>query len=491
MTFDDIVQMALEQKATDIHLEPRLPIVFRINGSLRRGPSALSSESLRAIADRLLPDEAWDEFQARGSYDLTRKVSGVQCRINVMKSDRGIGLAVRLLSTSTNTLRSCNLHSQLGELIERDSGLILICGPTGSGKSTTLAAMIEEINMKSAKHVITLESPIEYRFTPKKSIIRQREVGVHTPSYEQGLLDSLREDPDVIVVGEMRDSESMRWTLNAAETGHLVLATMHSSNAADAVYRMMMSFPPERQTSVLAQLADSLIAIVSQRMSFRAGEGLLVPTLEILIGTHAAKHTIRKGEASKLQSVLQAGGPEGSWTFERYQQWLDTKTDWAYPEPPVPGDSDVDDVDEADEVSRPERRRDSSSKSHLAPRSAKPPIDRDFEETESLVDPAAQAAAEAFVTSSRSEFSSEDSNEDQQWEEKESPVSRASRVPKWRPAPSLGVRANEISSPSRSQRKAADKKAQVRIHKDGRIEIPEMDLDLNDLVKEFGDKDER
>jgi len=146
-------------------------------------------------------------------------------------------------------------------------------------------------------------------------------------------MDALREDPDVIVVGEMRDSEAMRWTLNAAETGHLVLATMHSANATEAVHRLMMSFPPERQSSVLSQLADTFNVIISQKMTYRENEKIMVPCLEILTATYATKNAIRKGEAVKFQSLLQTGGTEGQWTFERYQAWLDAKTEWVYQEP--------------------------------------------------------------------------------------------------------------------------------------------------------------
>ncbi len=252
-----------------------------------------------------------------------------------MKTDRGVGLAIRILTTSSVTLRNCNLHPQLAELVQNESGLILFSGPTGSGKSTTMAAMLEEINATSNRHIITLESPIEYRLQPKKALIRQREVGVHTPSFEQGLMDCLREDPDVIVVGEMREAEAMRLTLSAAETGHLVMATLHGSNSADAVYRMMMSFPPERQGTVLAQLGDSLLAIITQKMTYREDQNLMVPTLEILMASHAVKNAVRKGEASKLISLLQVGGPDGSWTFERYASWLDQKREWIHPEPPA------------------------------------------------------------------------------------------------------------------------------------------------------------
>ncbi len=435
MTFDEIVRAALEQRATDIHFEPNLPVMFRVNGALKRTQTVLSHDSLRSIASRLLPIDDWQQFQERGSYDLTKVISGVQCRVNVMRSDRGIGLAVRLLLTATNTFRTCNLHPQLADYLTRETGLILLTGPTGSGKSTTLSAMLEEINQKSAKHIITLESPIEYRIQPKKSIIRQREVGVHTPSYERGLMDCLREDPDIIVVGEMRDSEAMRWTLNAAETGHLVIATMHSSNAADAVYRMMMAFPPERQSTVLSQLGDSLVAIVSQRMTYRNQPGILVPVLEIMVGTHATRNAIRKGEVTKLTSMLQSGGPEGNWTFERYQAWLDAKTDWMMPEPPPT-------------IAKISQEIDLSSATGV------------YEQTlPSLVLPPRPSNGRGGPPPPPSEPGESEHNE----------------LPGYR----------------RPNPKQASQSSTTRINKEGRIEIPETEFNLEDLVKPFKGKDDK
>ena len=429
MTFDEIVRAALEQRATDIHLEPQLPVMFRVNGTLRRTQTIINHEGLRSIASRLLPLDDWEAFQNRGSYDLTKVVSGVQCRVNVLRSDRGIGLAVRLLLTATNTLKSCNLHPQLGEYLMRESGLILLTGPTGSGKSTTLSAMLEEINQKSARHIITLESPIEYRLVPKKSIIRQREVGAHTPSYEQGLMDCLREDPDVIVVGEMRDSESMRWTLNAAETGHLVIATMHSSNAADTVYRMMMSFAPERQSTVLAQLGDSLIAIISQNMTYREQPGILVPNLEIMVGTHATRNVIRKGDITKLHSLLQSGGPEGNWTFERYQNWLDSKTDWVMPETPAPLPAAAPSIDLTEGME---------------------PTGMYEQTLPSLVMPT-KGGSTRYGAPDKQLPSADGSSLDEDYEQT-----------------------------------GTDSKSEVKKGKDGRIEIPELDVSLEELVKSYG-----
>jgi twitching motility protein PilT len=228
-------------------------------------------------------------------------------------------------------LRACNLHKDFRKLIEAESGLIIISGPTGSGKSTTLAALIEEVNTTRARHIVTLESPIEYLFSNRQSFIRQREIPTHSPSFEQGIVDSLRENPDVLVIGEMRTPEVMRLTLNAAETGHLVLATMHSSTCAEALTRLCMSFPSDLQASVRAQLADCLVAVCCQRLEFLIGARLHIPRCEVLLPSPGAKGTIRSGNFSHLATVLQSGGEEGMWTFERYQRWIDQVTDWVRP----------------------------------------------------------------------------------------------------------------------------------------------------------------
>jgi twitching motility protein PilT len=209
--------------------------------------------------------------------------------------------------------------------------LIIISGPTGSGKSTTLAALIEEINATRSRNIITLESPLEYLYANRRSFIRQREIPTHSPSFEQGIIDSLRENPDVLVVGEMRTPEVMRLTLNAAETGHLVLATMHSATCAEALSRLCMSFPSDIQGSVRAQLADCLVGLSCQRLDFLSAHRLRVPRCEILLPSSGAKGTIRAGNFSQIANVLQSGGDEGMWTFDRYQRWMEGVTDWARP----------------------------------------------------------------------------------------------------------------------------------------------------------------
>jgi twitching motility protein PilT len=255
-----------------------------------------------------------------------------------MQTSRGVGLAIRLLAAFQATVEKLNLLPDLKKLVKNTHGLILICGPTGSGKSSTLAALIQEINLTDTRHIVTVESPIEYTFRPRRAYIRQREVGRDTPSFEQALLDALREDPDVLMVGEMRDPETMRLTLSASETGHLVLATVHSSSCAEALQRVASAFPAEIQSAVCAQLSDCLVAVISQRLRFRQDLNIVVPECEILMATHAVKNFIRTREFFKVITAIETGADHGMWTFQRYAKWLETRTNFFIPgqnaEPP-------------------------------------------------------------------------------------------------------------------------------------------------------------
>ncbi len=269
-----------------------------------------------------------EHLVSRGSADVSLELGGTRCRVNVYRTIRGLALAVRLLTPSVHGLRECNLHPDLRRFTAPTTGLVIVSGPTGSGKSTTLAALIEEINGAEAKNVISLESPIEYVFTNRRSLIRQREIPTHSPSFEQAIVDALRENPDVLVIGEMRTPEVMRLTLNAAETGHLVLATMHSSSCAEALTRIGMSFPAEIQGSIRAQLADCLVGVVCQRLDYLPEHRLRVPRCEVLWGSLAAKATVRSGQMSQIANVIQSGGEDGMWNFDRYQRWMEQKKDW-------------------------------------------------------------------------------------------------------------------------------------------------------------------
>ena len=194
-----------------------------------------------------------------------------------------------------------------------------------------LAALLQEINLTDTRHIVTIESPIEYTFRPRRAYIRQREVGRDTPSFEQALLDALREDPDVLMVGEMRDPETMRLTLNASETGHLVLATVHSSTCAEAIQRIAAAFPSEIQGGVCAQLADCLVAVISQRLHFRPDLNIRVPECEVLVTSNAVKNFIRTRDFFKIATALETGADVGMWSLQRYRNWLQSRKKWHLP----------------------------------------------------------------------------------------------------------------------------------------------------------------
>jgi len=340
MDLASLIASANEQGASDLHLEPGLPAAVRIRGTLVVQGEPLPAKALLDSARSIIPHEQWPQFVQRGSFDLSKTIQGVRCRINVLHTSRGVGLAIRLLSSFQATIEKLNLHPDLKKLVNRPNGVILLSGPTGCGKSSTMAALLQEINLTEARHVLTIESPIEYTFRPRLAYIRQREVGRDTPSFEQGLLDALREDPDVLMVGEMREPETMRLTLNASETGHLVLATMHSSTCAEALQRIVFAFPAEIQSAVRAQLADCLVALVCQRLRFRPELKMRVPECEILIPTIPIKSFIRSGDFFKIVSSLEMGAENGMWTFQRYQTWLENKKVWHFPNPEEKPDSE-------------------------------------------------------------------------------------------------------------------------------------------------------
>lgn len=323
--------MAKANGASDLHLEPGLPAAVRVRGTLRASGAPIPGKVLLEAAQELIGNDGWHHFLQRQSYDLSRSIQGVRCRINVMQTSRGVGMAVRLLMGFTATVEKLNLHPDIRKLISNTTGLIIISGSTGSGKSSTMAALIQEINLVETRHIVTIESPIEYLFKPYRAYIRQREVGRDTPSFEQALIDAMREDPDVLMVGEMRDPETMRLTLSAAETGHLVLATAHSSSAAEALQRVVAAFPSEIQSGVCAQLADCLVAVICQRLQYRPDLKIQVPECEILMPGHAVKSFIRRGEFFKMMSAMETGANDGMWTYTRYRTWLEARKTWHTP----------------------------------------------------------------------------------------------------------------------------------------------------------------
>jgi twitching motility protein PilT len=332
MDLETLVASAAANGASDLHLESGLPAALRVRGALRTVGEPVPAKHLYEMAQVAIGEEHWPHFLERRSFDFSRTVHGVRCRFNVFQTSRGIGFAIRLLSSFQATIEKLNLHPDLKKFVSASHGLILVSGATGSGKSSTLAALIQEINLTDTRHIVTIESPIEYTFRPRRAYIRQREVGRDTPSFEQALLDALREDPDVLMVGEMRDPETMRLTLSASETGHLVLATVHSSTCAEAIQRVVSAFPAEIQSSVAAQVADSLVGVIAQRLRFRQELNIRVPECEILMATHAVKNFIRNREFFKIANSLETGAEHGMYTFQRYRNWLDNRSKWSIPD---------------------------------------------------------------------------------------------------------------------------------------------------------------
>jgi twitching motility protein PilT len=328
---DTLVARARELGASDIHLEGGLPAALRAQGTLRMSGEPVAAAALASVARELLGEDGWAEFLEVRSADLSKVIAGVRCRINLLHSARGVGLAVRLLSSFQATLASLNLHPDVKKLVANRHGLLMVSGPTGCGKSSAVAAMLQEINLTETRHILTIESPIEYVLTPQSSFIRQRQVGRDTPSFEQALTDAMREDPDVLMVGEMRDPETMRLTLNAAETGHLVITTVHSSSAAEALGRVVSAFPSEIQGGICAQLADCLAGVICLRLRYREDLKIRIPECEILLPSSGVRGTIRAGQFSRLATALEGGGQEGQWTWARYRSWVDAKTDWVLP----------------------------------------------------------------------------------------------------------------------------------------------------------------
>jgi twitching motility protein PilT len=332
MNLESLIALAKENGASDLHLEAGLPASLRTRGTLRTVGEPVAGTALAAMAREVLGEEAWLRFVDRGSFDLSKTVQGTRCRINILRTARGVGFAVRLLASFQATIERLNLHPDLRKLVAQPQGLILVSGPTGCGKSSTLAALVQEINLSEPRHIITVESPIEYYFRPRRAFIRQREVGRDTPSFEQALLDALREDPDVLMIGEMRDPETMRLTLSAAETGHLVLATVHSATCVEALQRVVAAFPAEIQSAVAAQLADCLLAAIAQRLQYRPDLKIRLPECEILTSTNPVKAHIRNREFYKVLSVMETGAEQGMWTWQRYRGWMEKRKQWCVPD---------------------------------------------------------------------------------------------------------------------------------------------------------------
>ncbi|MGG1593721.1 type IV pilus twitching motility protein PilT [Terribacillus saccharophilus] len=317
-TFDELLITAMKMKASDIHMTVAVPPVFRVHGVLRRHQSEnLTPDDTEQMAKAILSEKLWERFKEVGEVDLSYSIPGVsRFRINVYHQRGCVSLAVRVVPRNVPTLEDLDLPNVLKILSGKPQGLLLVTGPTGSGKSTTLAAMIHHMNTSMQRHIITLEDPIEYLHKHNQCIIDQREVGLDTDNFANGLRACLRQDPDVILVGELRDLETISTAITAAETGHLVLATLHTSSASQTIDRIVDVFPAEQQPQIRIQLASVLTAVLSQRLVRRAdGQGRKALT-ELLISTSAIKNLIRNGKMHQIPSVMQTSRDQGMHTMD-------------------------------------------------------------------------------------------------------------------------------------------------------------------------------
>ena len=304
---------AVERHASDIHLTVGVPPTLRINGTLVRLnlPPLGPADTLR-LFESIAPEERQTFFRQNGEVDFSHTIHGLsRFRVNAFRQRGSVAIAVRLIPEQVPTLDQLELPEVVANLARKPRGLILVTGPTGSGKSTTMAAMINLINEEQSCNIITLEDPIEYLHRHKKSLINQREVNADTRSFANGLRAALREDPDVILVGEMRDMDTISIAVRAAETGHLVLATLHTSDASQTIDRIIDVFPPYQQQQIRTQLSLTLQGIISQQLLPRqSGTGRVV-AVEILVATPAVRNLVREGKSHQLLTVIQTGAKTG------------------------------------------------------------------------------------------------------------------------------------------------------------------------------------
>jgi len=310
-----LVSAAFSLRASDLHLTDGAPPVVRVDGVLRR----LGEDPVDVLTTLALGPAREEAIAHSRSVDLGIDVHGVcRARVHVFRTRDGLAASVRLLPGAAPSLASLHMPVPLDDLVDLPAGLVLVCGATGSGKSSTLAALAQEALKRRSIVLTTLEDPIEYELTaPHTSLVRRREVGRDVADFASGLRDALREDPNVLLVGEMRDPETIGLALTAAETGHLVLSSMHSRSAASTIERIVDAYPPERQAQIRVQLADSLRAVVVQRLLPRARGSGRLPCVEVLRGTHAVASLVREGRTAQIPSALQSGRREGMITLER------------------------------------------------------------------------------------------------------------------------------------------------------------------------------
>jgi len=323
MTMDELLREVEEKGASDLHLSTGEPPALRVHGDLTRTErEKLDAAAVLALVDTIMTDEQKAAFKANLECDFAAELTGIgRYRVNVFQHNRGPGAVLRSIPTKIPTMEQLGLPPVFKDLCQKERGLVLVTGPTGSGKSTTLAAMVREINETWDAHILTVEDPIEFVHEPIRCVVNQREVGPHTKSFANALRSALREDPDVILVGEMRDLETISLAITAAETGHLVFGTLHTSSAPKTVDRIIDAFPGDQQSQIRAMLSESLEAVIAQALLKKKGGGR-VAAQEILIGVPAVRNLIREQKLHQIPSMMQTGKAMGMCTLEMALQEL-------------------------------------------------------------------------------------------------------------------------------------------------------------------------
>jgi twitching motility protein PilT len=317
MEITELLAFAVEQGASDCHLSSGEPAMVRIHGDLKKLDSpSLTKEEIHTMVYDIMNDNQRRNFEETHEADFSFEMGTVaRFRVNVFMHRRGEGAVFRTIPTKILTLEQLGMPPMLRKLCDKEKGLILVTGPTGSGKSTTLAGMIDYLNNSFEGHILTIEDPIEFVHESKKCLVNQRELGPHTDSFANALRAALREDPDIILVGEMRDLETIQLALTAAETGHLVFGTLHTSSAPKTVDRVIDVFPPNQQAQIRAQFAESIEAVITQTLLKKKGGGR-VAALEIMTGTTAVRNLVREGKIHQIPGTMQVSQKDGMQTMD-------------------------------------------------------------------------------------------------------------------------------------------------------------------------------
>lgn len=319
-TIDDLFRLMVEQKASDLHVTSGAPPYLRVHGIMSPlNYRQLTSQDVQGLIFEILNEKQKKAFVEKWELDFAYVLEGVgRFRCNIFMQRKGLGAVFRTIPEKIKSATELNLPQTIVDLVENDRGLVLVTGPTGSGKSTTLAAMIQHINATREAHIITVEDPIEFVHPNLKSLVNQREVGAHTKSFSNALKASLREDPDIILVGELRDLETISLALTAAETGHLVFGTLHTNSAVKTIDRIIDVFPSGQQAQIRAMLAESLRGVVAQTLFTRADKMGRVAAFEVMKGTRAVANLIREGKNHQIPSIIQTSASQGMVLFEKY-----------------------------------------------------------------------------------------------------------------------------------------------------------------------------